>query len=289
VAVLSQVNLSRTISEEEYVNQLTRYQALLGKLAREVVAQERSIIIVFEGWSAAGKGGCIKRLTEGLDPRAYIVYPTNAPQGEDQYRHYLYRYWRRLPERGRIAVFDHSWYGRVLGDRVECRCTDAEWQRAYREINQFERQQVEHGTILFKFWLHITREEQLRRFQARASSPYKAWKLTPDDWHNHEMWGTYEVAAEEMLLKTSTFSAPWTIVEAMDGNWARIKVLRTVAETLVRELKYEPEDVDGRLRKEIRRRARSDPRLSQELEGDEPAPPESDGRDGADTRRRPKK
>jgi polyphosphate kinase 2 (PPK2 family) len=194
-----------------------------------------------------------------------------------------------LPERGRIAIFDRSWYSRVLGDRVECRCTEAEWQRAYREINQFERQQVEYGAILFKFWLHITREEQLRRLEARASSPDKAWKLTPDDWRNHEMWDAYEVAVEEMLLKTSTFSAPWTIVEAMDGSWARIKVLRTVAETLVRELKYEPEDVDARLKKELRRRARSDPRLSQELESDEPAPLESEGRDAADTRRKSKK
>lgn len=289
MAVLSQVNLSRTISEEEYVDQLTRYQALLRKLAREVVAQERSILIVFEGWGAADQGGCIKRLTEGLDPRGYVVYPMNTLQNEDQDRHYLYRYWRRLPERGRIAVFDRSWYGRVLGDRVESRCTEAEWERAYREINQFERQQVDFGAVLFKFWMHITREEQFRRFQGRATSPYRTWKLTPDDWRSHELWDAYEVAAEEMLLKTSTFSAPWTIVEAMDRNWARIKVLRTVAETLVRELKYEPEDVDARLKKEIRRRARSDPRLSQELEGDEPASLESEGRDAADTRRKPKK
>jgi polyphosphate kinase 2 (PPK2 family) len=210
-------------------------------------------------------------------------------QTEDQGYHYLYRYWRRLPERGRIAVFDRSWYGRVLGDRVENRCTQGEWERAYREINQFERQQVYFGSIVFKFWMQITREEQRRRLEARAASPDKAAMLTPDDWRNNAMWDAYEAATGEMLLKTSTFAAPWTIVEAMDKNWARIKVLRTVAETLVRELKYHPEEVDSRMRKEIRRRARTDPRLSQELEEGTPPSPESEAAEPGEARRKPKK
>ncbi len=289
MSVLSQVDLSRTIGPEDYLDQLDRFQNLLGALAREVAVRQRTVLIVFEGWDAAGKGGCIKRLTEGLDPRGYIVHSLNALQTEDQDRHYFYRYWRHLPEQGCVGIFDRSWYTRVLGDRVEERCREAEWRRAYREINQFERQQVDSGAVVFKFWMHITPEEQLRRFKARAASPYKAWKLTPDDWRNNEQWAAYEAAADEMLLKTSTFTAPWTIVEAMDKNWARIKVLRTVAETLVRELKYKPEDVDAHFRKEIRKRTRSDPRLTQGLEGGESVSDEGDVLDGEDARRKSEK
>jgi polyphosphate kinase 2 (PPK2 family) len=288
MAVLSQVDLTRMISQEDYLDQLDRFQSLLGALAREAAARQRTVLIVFEGWDAAGKGGCIKRLTEGLDPRGYIVYPSTL-QLEEQNYHYLYRYWRRLPQHGRVAIFDRSWYGRVLGDRIEDRCSEAEWRRAYREINQFERQQVDFGAVLFKFWMHITPEEQLRRFKARAASPYKAWKLTPDDWRNNEKWAAYEAAADEMLLKTSTFAAPWTIVEAMDKNWARIKVLRTVAETLVRELKYQPEVVDSQLKKEMRKRTRSDPRLSQELGGGERGADEDGPRDSDEAGRKSKK
>jgi polyphosphate kinase 2 (PPK2 family) len=286
MAVLPHVDLSPALSQEEYLDLLPRYQDLVGVLAREVAVQQRPVVVVFEAWDAAGKGGCIKRLTEGLDPRGYVVYPMQAPHHQDLLHHYLYRFWQRVPEQGHIAIFDRSWYTRVLGDRVEGRCAEAEWQRAYREINQFERQLAEFGTIIFKFWLHITPEEQLRRFQARLERPDKAWKMTPEDWQNHVMWDAYLDAADEMLLKTSTVTAPWTIVEALDKEWARIKVLRTVTETLVRELRYEPEVVDRHLKKSIRKRTRSDPRITQGLETAEEPAEEAADEDSAKKRRK---
>jgi polyphosphate kinase 2 (PPK2 family) len=248
MSVLSQVNLNLALTEEEYKRQLMRYQVALGQLGYQVYVQERPVVIVFEGWDAAGKGAAIKRLTERLDPRGYVVYPIAAPAGEDKTHHYLYRFWRRLPERGQIAVFDRSWYGRVLVERIEGSCSEAEWKRAYREINQFERQLSDFGTVIFKFWLHISKDEQIRRFQERAGIPYKAWKLTDEDWRNREKWDLYETAVEEMLLKTSTLNAPWTIVEGTDKLWARVKVLRAVVDRLCQELNFTPdiltEDLD---------------------------------------------
>jgi polyphosphate kinase 2 (PPK2 family) len=286
MSVLSQVDLGRILSREEYLDLAPRYQALVGALAREAAVQQRPVIVVFEGWDAAGKGGCIKRLTEGLDPRGYVVYPMQAPENQDASHHYLYRFWQRVPECGNIAIFDRSWCTRVLGDRVEGRCREADWQRAYREINQFERQLANFGAVIFKFWMHITREEQLRRFQARLATPGKAWSLTPEDWRNHEMWDAYLAAADEMLLKTSTITAPWTIVEAMDKQWARMKVLRTVAETLVRELRYQPEEVDRHLKKELRKRTRSDPRVTQGLAAAEPPADAPAGEDAPKKKRK---
>jgi AMP-polyphosphate phosphotransferase len=241
MSILSQVNLSLALTEEEYRRQLVRYQVALGQLGYQVYVQKRPVVMVFEGWDAAGKGGAIKRLTERLDPRGYAVYPIAAPAGEDKTHHYLYRFWRRLPERGQIALFDRSWYGRVMVERIEGFCTEAEWKRAYREINQFERQLCDFGTIVFKFWLHISKDEQVRRFEERAGTAYKAWKLTDEDWRNREKWDLYEAAVEEMLLKTSTLTAPWTIVEGTDKLWARVKVLRTVVDRLCQELKCTPE------------------------------------------------
>src|SRR5208283_3317074 len=174
----------------------------------QVYLQKRPVIILFEGWDAAGKGGAIKRVTEKIDPRGYTVYPISAPQGEDKTRHYLYRFWRRLPERGQIAIFDRSWYGRVLVERVEGFAPEKEWKRAFKEINSFERQLRDFGTIVAKFWIHISREEQLRRFEERKQIGYKAWKLTDEDWRNREKWDAYEEAVEEMLVKTSTRTAP---------------------------------------------------------------------------------
>ncbi len=240
-SILSQVDLTLKLSEEEYVEQLVRYQVALGQLGYQVYTHKRPVVMVFEGWDAAGKGSAIKRITEKLDPRGYAVYSIAAPQGEDKTHHYLWRFWRRMPERGQIAIFDRSWYGRVMVERIEGFCREADWQRAYREINQFERQLVDFGTITFKFWMHISPEEQLRRFTERANTPYKVWKLTDEDWRNREKWDRYEMAVEEMLLKTSTLSAPWTIVEGNDKWWARIKVLRTVVDTLTRELGTMPE------------------------------------------------
>jgi polyphosphate kinase 2 (PPK2 family) len=243
------VNLNQTLTEDEYRRQLALYQEALGQLGYQVHEQKRPVVMVFEGWAAAGKGGAIKRLTERLDPRGYAVYPIAAPAGEDTTHHYLYRFWRRLPERGQIAIFDRSWYGRVLLERVEGFCTEAEWKRAYREINQFERQLSDFGTIVLKFWLHISKDEQSRRFQERAVTPYKAWKLTHEDWRNQEKWDLYEAAVEEMLLKTSTLTAPWTIVEATDRLWARVKVLRTVVDRLCQELNCTPGILTGDLTK----------------------------------------
>ena len=249
MSILSQVNLNQALTPEEYEERLIRYQVALSQLAYQVYVQKRPVALVFEGWDAAGKGGAIKRLTERLDPRGYVVYPIAAPAGEDKTHHYLYRFWRRLPERGQIAVFDRSWYGRVMVERIEGFCAEAEWKRAYREINQFERQLSDFGTIVFKFWLHIGKDEQVRRFEERAGTPYKAWKLTDEDWRNREKWDLYEAAVEEMLLKTSTLTAPWTIVEGTDKLWARVKVLRTVVDRLCKELDCVPEILTGDLAK----------------------------------------
>jgi polyphosphate kinase 2 (PPK2 family) len=169
-----------------------------------------------------------------------VVYPIAAPQGEDKTRHYLYRFWRRLPERGQIAIFDRSWYGRVLVERVEGFCPEEAWQRAYKEINSFERQLKDFGTILAKFWIHISRDEQLRRFKERKAIGYKEWKLTDEDWRNRKKWGAYEEAVEEMLVKTSTRTVPWSLVEGNDKYWARTRVLSKLVDILSAELDYQP-------------------------------------------------
>jgi AMP-polyphosphate phosphotransferase len=249
MSILSQVNLDLSLTKDEYEAQLIRYQVALSELGYQVYVQKRPVVMVFEGWDAGGKGGAIKRITEKLDPRGYVVYPIAAPEGEDKTHHYLYRFWRRLPERGQIAIFDRSWYGRVMVERIEGFATEAEWKRAYREINQFERQLVDFGAIIFKFWLQISKDEQLRRFEDRQSTPYKSWKLTPEDWRNREKWDAYAEAVEEMLLKTSTLTAPWTIVEGNAKWWARIKTLRTIVKTLSRELDCTPDILkDGKLK-----------------------------------------
>jgi polyphosphate kinase 2 (PPK2 family) len=194
------------------------------------------VILVFEGSDAAGKGGAIKRVTEQLDPRGYIAHSIAAPEGEDKTHHYLYRFWRRLPPRGRICIFDRSWYGRVLVERVEKFCSEAEWKRAYREINEFERQLARFGTVMCKFWIQISKEEQLRRFNERGGDPMKSWKLTDEDWRNREKWDVYAQAVEDMLIKTSTRTAPWTIVEGNDKGFARVKILKTINDTIAEKL-----------------------------------------------------
>ena len=233
---LGRVDLRLRLNQKDYDRELKELQASLHLIGLEVYRQQRPVALVFEGWDAAGKGGAIKRLTEKLDPRSYIVHAIAAPAGEDQTHHYLYRFWRRLPARGEIAIFDRSWFGRVLVERIEGFARDDEWQRAYAEINEFERQLVEFGTIVCKFWMHISPNEQLQRFEARQIVPYKAWKLTDDDWRNREKWPRYEQAIDEMLLRTSTPAAPWTVVESEDKRFARIKVLRTVVRRLEEEL-----------------------------------------------------
>ncbi len=242
--MLNTIDLSKSLTKEEYVRDLIRYQLQLQALAYQLYVQKRPLVIVYEGWDAGGKGGNIKRITEKLDPRGYQVYPIAAPQGEDKTHHYLYRFWRRLkpPDEKQILIFDGSWYGRVMVERLEGFCTEEEWKRAYREINEFERQLVDFGTILVKFWIHISQEEQLRRFELRQETPYKAWKLTDEDWRNRQKWDLYEQAINDMLLKTSTLTAPWTVVEGNCKWHARVKALRTLVEVLTEELDYVPLD-----------------------------------------------
>lgn len=240
--MLDTIDLTKSMTRQEYERKLVRYQLQLRELAYQLYVQKRTLVVVYEGWDAAGKGGNIKRVTEKLDPRGYEVLPIAAPKGEDATHHYLWRFWRRLkpPEEKQILIFDRSWYGRVMVERVEGFCREEEWKRAYREINEFERQLVDFGIILVKFWMHISKEEQLARFEERQRLPYKSWKLTDEDWRNRDKWDAYEVAVNDMLLKTSTVTAPWTIVEGNNKWYARIKTLRTLVEVLSRELDYKP-------------------------------------------------
>jgi polyphosphate kinase 2 (PPK2 family) len=246
--MLNTIDLTKSLTKEEYVRDLIRYQLQLQALAYQLYVQKRPLVIVYEGWDAGGKGGNIKRITEKLDPRGYQVYPIAAPQGEDKTHHYLYRFWRRLkpPDEKQILIFDRSWYGRVMVERLEGFCTEEEWKRAYREINEFERQLVDFGTILVKFWIHISQDEQLNRFEFRKETPYKAWKLTDEDWRNRQKWELYEKAINDMLLKTSTLTAPWTVIEGNCKWYARVKALKTLVEVLSDQLNYVPADPMGK-------------------------------------------
>jgi len=235
--MLDQLDLTLKLDKEEYDRELDTLQAELHHLAFQVYQKKFPVVIVFEGMDAAGKGGAIKRLTVNMDPRGYVVWPIAAPQGEDKEKHYLYRFWRRLPEQGQIAIFDRSWYGRVLVERLEGFCSETDWQRAYNEINQFERQLSDAGTLIIKFWLEISKDEQLLRFKEREQTDYKSWKITDEDWRNRAKWEDYQEAATEMILRTSTPLAPWTLIEANDKYFSRIKVLKTVAENLKRMVK----------------------------------------------------
>jgi AMP-polyphosphate phosphotransferase len=237
--MLPNVDLSKTLSKEEYSNKLAPLQRELNLLGHELYTHKRAVIVLFEGWDAGGKGGAIKRITEQIDSHGYEVFPIAAPAGEDKSHHYLYRFWRRLkpPEEKQIQIFDRSWYGRVLVERVEGFCPEPAWKRAYREINEFERQLVSSGFLVAKFWLQISPEEQLARFEARRENPAKAWKLTDEDWRNRDKRPLYEPAVADMLLRTSTLVAPWTVVEANDKYYARIKVLRTLVDLISAALK----------------------------------------------------
>ncbi len=229
---LNRVDLSATISREGYDDALPKLQNELRRLQHVCYFKRRAAVLVFEGWDAAGKGGTIRRLTRKLDPRGYEVVPVAAPQGEEKTHHYLWRFWRAMPKAGHLAIFDRSWYGRVLVERVEGFATFDEWQRAYREINEFETQIIESGAILMKFWMHISKEEQLNRFQLRAQLPHKQWKITDEDWRNREKWEDYWGPVSDMLEQTSTTHAPWVIVEGNDKLYGRVKVLETVAQRL---------------------------------------------------------
>lgn len=228
VNVLNQLDLTQALKRKKYKRELAEAQAELNRLTRRLHQERRSMILVFEGPDAAGKGGTIRHLTQAMDARVYQVIAVAAPTDEERTHPYLWRFWRHLPRLGRVTIYDRSWYGRVLVERIEGFATPEEWQRAYEEINDFEEQLTDFGIILIKFWLQISPEEQLRRFQEREETPYKQYKITAEDWRNRERWDSYEAAACEMIEKTSTATAPWVLVEANDKRWARVKVLQTV-------------------------------------------------------------
>ena len=233
---LCQADLSRSLERNEYDDRLDAGQKRLRELEHEIYVRRVPVAIVYEGWDAAGKGGNIRRLIRQLDPRGYEVVPIGAPNDVERAHHYLWRFWRELPKGGHITIFDRSWYGRVLVERVEGFCTPADWRRAYQEINEMERHWANFGMVLLKFWIHIDADEQLRRFEARQEDENKQWKITDEDWRNRQKWDAYEAAVEEMLLRTSTPHAPWTVAESNCKWYARVKVLETVCDAIEKRL-----------------------------------------------------
>jgi len=231
-SVLGTVDLNQSISREEYSQRLKVAQSDLERLHNAMYKQRLAAAMVFEGWDAAGKGGAIKRTVAPLDPRGYKVAPYGAPNETERSYHYLWRFWNEVPKAGHLTVFDRSWYGRVMVERVEGFCSEADWKRAFGEINDFEKQLVDSGIVLMKFWLHIDPDEQLKRFELRTNTPEKQWKITDEDWRNRDKWNQYLEAVDEMLLRTSTPYAPWTIVEADNKPFARIKVIETLRDKL---------------------------------------------------------
>jgi polyphosphate:AMP phosphotransferase len=239
--ILDEVDLSKSLTEKKYEEELKRYQVLLRELEFRCYEERRAVVIATEGWDAAGKGGAIKRVLGSLDPRGYTVIPIAAPKGDDATHHYLWRFWTRVPKAGHFAIFDRTWYGRVLVERVEGFCAESEWRRAYQEIKEFELSLANYGTILVKFWFHISKEVQLQRFEEREKLDYKRYKITDEDWRNREKWDMYRSAVADMVTNTSTTYAPWTILEANDKLWARVKAMRTIAETIERALDGGPD------------------------------------------------
>ena len=232
---LDTLELDRKCSRKEYDDQLEQLQGRLARLTRDKAFGRRSLVLVFEGMDAAGKGGAIRRVTAALDARHYRVYPIAAPTDEEAARPYLWRFWRHAPRQGKTVIFDRSWYGRVLVERVEGFAAEADWMRAYGEINDFERSLADAGAVIVKFWLAISSDEQLRRFRERETEAHKRFKITPDDWRNRHNWAAYEEAVADMIERTGG-EHPWTVVEADNKHFARIKVLRTICERLEQAL-----------------------------------------------------
>ena len=238
--VLSALDMSARLDKRTFERELLRQQGELNRLQRRAVRAGVSTVLVFEGADAAGKGGAIRRVTAALDARECQVIPIAGPTDEERAHHYLWRFWRHLPRAGRITIFDRSWYGRVLVERVEGLTPAAEWRRAYAEINALEDQLIAHGMVLVKYWIHVTKDEQLRRFKTRAASPVKRWKITAEDWRNRGNWDAYEQAVNEMVERTSTHEAPWTLIPGNDKYYARVEVLRAACERLRKALKSRP-------------------------------------------------
>lgn len=233
---LAQVPLDAAMDEERYQQKLKKLRKKLKRLHNELYRKKIPVVVAFEGWDAAGKGSSIKRLTSALDPRGYEVLPIAAPEPGERERHYLWRFWTRLPKTGHIAIYDRSWYGRVMVERIEGLCTQEDWQRAYDEINEFERELTDYGAVVVKFWLQIDQDTQLSRFEERQNTPEKQWKITEEDWRNRKKWDQYETAVNEMLERTSTNTAPWYIIPAVDKRYARIRTMEIVIKAMERAL-----------------------------------------------------
>ena len=229
---LSEVDLSPALDDEEYKKELKKLQKRLGELHNTIYRKKIPVILCYEGWDAAGKGGNIRRIARPLDPRGFDVMPIASPEPHEINRQYLWRFWTRLPRSGHICIFDRTWYGRVMVERLEGFCTEDDWKRAFNEMNEFERQLTDWGAVVIKFWIHIDQDTQLARFTDRQNTPEKQWKLTEEDWRNREKWPQYEEAIDEMLQKTSTENAPWFIIESNDKKYARIKTLKIVIKAL---------------------------------------------------------
>lgn len=245
ITVPDPVDTNKTLGQDEFIQLLAENQVALSILGNQIYLQQRPAVIVMEGWEAAEVGNTIRRVTENMDPRGFRVYPSHSlmngritGQVDDTAHHYLWRYWRRLPRTGQIAIFESSWYQRVLTDRVENFCSEDEWKRAFREINRFERQLVDFGTIMFKFWIDVSPHEQLRRSEAHAEENQLIWTHQKDGWYNQEKRELYEAAVDEMLLKTSTTLAPWKVVAGNSRNYAQIEILQTLVKELSHELDY---------------------------------------------------
>ncbi|WP_339214163.1 polyphosphate kinase [Solibacillus sp. FSL W8-0372] len=223
---LNDLDLTLKLDKKLYKKQLKELQYKMLNIQQFLYNNKIGLIFVFEGMDAAGKGGAIKRLTEHIDPRGLIVSPISAPQPHEKRYHYMHRFWRKLPQHGQIAIFDRSWYGRVLVERIEGFAKEHEWKRAYNEINDFEKQLTDEDYIIVKFWVHIDADEQLKRFMERAADPYKSWKLTDEDWRNREKFNLYMEAADEMFAKTNTENAPWCLIPGNDKFYARVQVLK---------------------------------------------------------------
>ena len=235
-SVLAKVDLSLCCDRKTYRKKLKEYQKKIEKLHGELYQKRIPVVIGFEGWDAAGKGGAIKRLTEKMDARGYVVNPTAAPNDLEKAHHYLWRFWKNMPKDGHIAIFDRTWYGRVMVERIEGVCTQEEWKRAYKEINDMEKDLADAGAVVLKFWMQIDKKEQEKRFRQRQENPEKQWKITEEDWRNREKWEQYEEAVNEMLIRTSTEYAPWIVVEGNDKYYARLKVLETVIDALEKRI-----------------------------------------------------
>ena len=236
VPKLSDISLDKSLTDEEYKRQLKELQSKLGMLHNELYLKKIPVVIAYEGWDAAGKGGNIKRITGALDPRGYEVHPIASPEPHEKARHYLWRFWNRLPKTGHVAIFDRTWYGRVMVERLEGFCNENDWQRAYNEINEFEKELSDWGAVIIKFWVQIDKDVQLARFTDRQNTPEKQWKITEEDWRNRDKWDLYENAVNEMMKKTSTAYAPWHVLESNDKKYARIKALKIVIEEIEKVL-----------------------------------------------------